>query len=119
MLATLIEMVVYIVAALLAVKLFFFRKDTPAQETKKENSASWKSALDAMAVMEDRLIQMQQRDLLKQERIFKLEDENADLKARLARVTQELLLVTKRDTVRPAFIDEDDEHDIDGSIPRG
>lgn len=118
MLATIIEMVVYIIAALLAVKLFFFRKEgAPAQETKKENSASWKSALDAMAVMEDRLIQMQQRDLMKQERIFKLEDENADLKARLARVTQELLLATKRETVRPSFQDDDDEHDIDGSIP--
>lgn len=116
MLATLIEMVVYITVALLAVKLFFFRKEG-TQETKKESSTTWKSALDAMQVMEDRLVHMQQRDLTKQERIFKLEDENADLKARLARVTQELLLVTKRDTVRPSFQDEDDEHDIDGSIP--
>lgn len=118
MLSTLIEMVVYIVVALLAVKLFYFRKvDTPAAETNKQNSTNWKSALDGMQVMEERLAHLQARDLAKQERIWKLEDENSDLKARLARVTQELLLATKRETVRPSFQDDDDEHDIDGSIP--
>lgn len=116
MIGTLIEMAVYITVALLAVKLIYFR-NAPSADTGKEQSTTWKSALDAMAVMEDRLAQVQQRDSVKQEKIWKLEDENSDLKARLARVTQELLMVTKRDTIRPTFQDDDDEHDIDGSIP--
>jgi hypothetical protein len=110
---TIIEMLVYIVLALLAVKVAFFR-NAPAD--KKESSTTWKAALEGMAAMEERLAHIQQRDLAKQERIWKLEDENADLKARLARTTQELLLATKRDT-RPSFQDDDD--DIDGPIPRG
>jgi septal ring factor EnvC (AmiA/AmiB activator) len=116
MMASLIEMVVYVVVALLAVKMVFFRKGN----TKKpeEQSLSWKSAAGSMAILETRITQLQDRDLKLQERIWALEDQNRDLQARLARATQELLIQTASLAPHPGDEeDEDDDHDAYHSIP--
>jgi hypothetical protein len=115
--ASLIELVIFVAINLLIVRIVFFRK----QESKPEaESVSWKSAVDAMSIMEARLKQLQERDLKQQERIWSLEDMNRDLQTRLARVTKELALVIRQDNeanAGPAFDDDDD--DINHSLPTG
>lgn len=119
MMASLFEMVVYIVVNLLVVKMVFFRKGQDNTPTKEE-SVSWKSAVDSMAIMETRLQQLQERDLRHQERTWALEDQNRDLTQRVARLTKELLLATgSNDEQGPNFDDDhgDDDDDHLHSVP--
>lgn len=115
MMASLIEMVVYTIVALLAVKLVFLRKEQT--QTKPQNeSLSWKSAVDTISTLEARLQQLTDRDLKAQERIWALEDLNRDLQHRLARATKELLRVSPPCDSGPTPLDDDD-HDAAHSIP--
>lgn len=118
MMASLFEMVVYIVVNLLVVKMVFFRK---GRDTPKDESVSWKSAVDSMAIMETRLQQLQERDLRQQERTWALEDQNRDLTQRVARLTKELLIATRvPDEPTPIAESEgDDDDDHLHSVPPG
>ena len=118
MIQSFLEMVVYTVVALLAVKMVFFRKGQPPKTTQQE-SLTWKSAADAMGIMEGRLTQLQERDLKQQERIWSLEDLNRDLQVRLARLTKELLLLNAAQSPPSPDADDEDEHDVQNSIPNG
>ena len=113
MMASLFEMMVYIIVNLLVVKMVFFRKQQG--DDSKTESVSWKSAVDSMSIMETRLHQLQERDVKQQERLWFLEDQNRDLTQRVARLTKELLLVTCEvgdegiEAVVAATSDDDDD----------
>jgi hypothetical protein len=120
MMASLIEMVVYVVVALLAVKMVYFRQDQKNKNKPEERSLSWKSAAETMVVMEARLTQLQERDMKQQERIWSLEDQNRDLQSRLARATKELLMqnaVLSPPSMHPGDEDDEDDDDAIHSIP--
>jgi hypothetical protein len=115
MMSSLIEMVVYLICALLAVKMVFFRKDQ--QTEPKDKSVSWKLAVESMSIMETRLGQLQERDLKQQERIWALEDLNRDLQSRLARCTKELLRARPPSDSGPTPLDDEEDDDFMHSIP--
>lgn len=115
MLGTIMEMIIYLIVSLLAVKLVFF--SSMSKKAPEEVSTNWKSAADTMTVMESRIQLIQERDIKQQERIWALEDINRDLQARLAKTTKELMLVSheRRDKDEPTNVDDDD--DRHSSIP--
>jgi hypothetical protein len=109
MMADIINMVVYLIVTLLAVKVVFFRKDQVETPAEKKDSSSWRGAVESMAIMEARMSQLQQRDLEQQQRIWALEDVNRDLQTRLARCTKELLRVCPPCDSGPTPLDDDDD----------
>lgn len=115
MMGALFEMVIHLMINLTLVKIIFFRDAKKAMG----DSLSWKSAADAMQLMETRLEQLQSRDIRQQERVWALEDINRDLQQRVSRLTKELLTSRQTDEVEPFDLSDDEDHDDDrhDSIP--
>jgi hypothetical protein len=104
------NLIVQLFITLILVKVMFFRKsDGP---TTAEDTSRWKTAADAMSLMETRLEQLTQRDMKHQERVWALEDLNRDLQSRLNKMGKDA-----RPAPRQLNFD-DDEDDQDNAIPR-
>ncbi len=107
MMQFLFELIVNLMVNLTLVKIIFFRSETP-----KEDSTRWKTAADAMLLMETRLEQLTTRDIKQQERVWTLEDQNRDLQQLLARARGG----SHPPLPSPPTSDEDDD-DRDSAIP--
>jgi hypothetical protein len=105
------NLIVQLFITLILVKVMFFRKGDGETST-AEDTSRWKTAADAMSLMETRLEQLTQRDMKHQERVWALEDLNRDLQNRLNKMAKDT-----RAAPRQLNFD-DDEDDQDNAIPR-